>query len=79
MLKTIQFLEGKLATLLDYVRQLQLSNQQLRAQVDQLEQEKSALRERMSSAQTRIDRIIEQLSADASATSAATDSDSEHA
>lgn len=76
MLKSIQFLEGKLATLLDYVRQLQLSNQQLRVQVEQLEQEKSALRERMSQAQTRIDKIIQQLNADAPA---ATDSDSEHA
>jgi uncharacterized protein (TIGR02449 family) len=79
MLKTIQFLEGKLATLLDYVRQLQLSNQQLRQQVEQLAQEKAALHERMSSAQTRIDRIIEQLSTEASATSVTTDENSEHA
>ena len=63
MLKNIQFLESKLAALLEYVRALQLSNQQLRQQVEQLEQEKSALRERMSDAQTRIDHIIEQLGA----------------
>ena len=76
MLKSIQFLESKLATLLDYVRQLQLSNQQLRAQVKQLEQEKSALRERMAQAQTRIDKVIQQLNAGASKPA---DSDSEHA
>lgn len=64
MLKSIQFLEGKLATLLDYVRQLQLSNQQLRTQVEQLEQEKSALRERMTQAQARIDTVIQQLNAE---------------
>ena len=76
MLKSIQFLEGKLATLLDYVRQLQLSNQQLRTQVEQLEQEKSALRERMTQAQTRIDTVIQQLNAE---TANPSDPDSEHA
>ena len=76
MLKSIQFLEGKLATLLDYVRQLQLSNQQLRTQVEQLEQEKSALRERMTQAQARIDTVIQQLNAE---TANQSDPDSEHA
>ena len=75
MLKSIQFLEGKLATLLDYVRQLQLSNQQLRTQVEQLEQEKSALRERMTQAQARIDTVIQQLNAE---TANHSDPDSEH-
>ena len=76
MLKSIQFLEGKLATLLDYVRQLQLSNQQLRTQVEQLEQEKSALRERMTQAQARIDTVIQQLNAE---TANHSDPDLEHA
>ncbi|MBS1175167.1 MAG: hypothetical protein H6R05_1298 [Burkholderiaceae bacterium] len=75
MLKSIQFLEGKLATLLDYVRQLQLSNQQLRAQVEQLEQEKSDLRERMTQAQARIDTVIQQLNTE---TANPSDPDSEH-
>ena len=75
MLKSIQFLEGKLATLLDYVRQLQLSNQQLRQEVERLEQEKSALHERMTQAQTRIDKVIQQLKTEASKP---VDSNSEH-
>ena len=75
MLKSIQFLESKLATLLDYVRQLQLSNQQLRQEVERLEQEKSALHEHMTQAQMRIDKVIQQLKTEASKP---VDSNSEH-
>ena len=43
MLKLIQLLEDKLATLLDFVRQLQEDNRQLRERVQHLEHEKRAL------------------------------------
>lgn len=51
MLKLIQLLEDKLATLLDFVRQLQEDNRQLRERVQHLEHEKRALQERMNTAQ----------------------------
>lgn len=62
MLKLIQTLEDKLATLLDFVHQLQEDNRQLRERVQQLEHDKRALQERMNTAQGRIDRVIERLS-----------------
>ena len=62
MLKLIQLLEDKLATLLDFVRQRQKDNRQLRERVQHLEHEKRALQERMNTAQARIDRVIARLS-----------------
>lgn len=61
MLKLIQTLEDKLATLLDFVHQLQEDNRQLRERVQHLEHDKRALQERMTTAQNRIDRVIERL------------------
>ena len=61
MLKPLEILEDKLAALLAFVRELQLSNRQLREQVQQLEQNKNQLEERMGIAQARIDQIIVQL------------------
>ena len=62
MLKLIQLLEDKLATLLDFVRQLQEDNRQLRERVQHLEHEKRAVQEDMNAAQARSDRVIARFS-----------------
>ncbi len=67
MLKPLEILEDKLATLLEYTRELQLSNRQLREQVKTLQEHNTQLEERMGIAQTRIDHVIDQLQASMSA------------